>query len=327
MKFRLSLLYLITVLIVFGSFVLKVSAASSDSILVNIAPPNPAPNENTTITLSSYANNLDSVPISWSVNGKTVASGTGKKSFSVTAPAAGGETDVVATISLPDGAINTPITIKPSVMELLWQANDSYVPPFYRGKALPTAESEIKVVAMPEVRNGSSNVPPQNMTYAWQKDYTNNVDGSGYGKNFFTYISDYLDNSNNVSVTASTTDQKYSSDASLDIGMTQPKILFYKNDNNLGTIWEQTLADGHKIQGSEIVQVAPYFISPKELLNPTLVWGWFINDSSVSLTSFKKYLMPLQAQSGVSGTAKLRLDITSQDKIFETASQEMNVTF
>jgi len=327
MKFRLSLLYLITVLIVFGSFALKVNAASSDSILVDIAPPNPAPNENTIITLSSYANNLDSVLISWSVNGKTVASGTGKKSFSITAPAAGGQTNVVATISLPDGIINTPITIKPSVMELLWQATDSYVPPFYRGKALPTAESEIKVVAIPEVRNGSSNVPPQNMTYSWQKDYTNNVDGSGYGKDFFTYISDYLDNSNNVSVTASTVDQKYSSDASLDIGMTQPKILFYKNDNDLGTIWEQTLADGHKIQGSEIVQAVPYFISPKELLNPTLVWSWFINDSSVSLTSFKKYLMPLQAQSGVSGTAKLRLDIASQDKIFETASKEMNITF
>jgi len=33
-------------------------------------------------------------------------------------------------------------------MVLLWQADDSYVPPFYEGKALPSPNSEIKVVAM-----------------------------------------------------------------------------------------------------------------------------------------------------------------------------------
>ena len=312
---------------VFGGFTLKTSAQVSSDILVNVAPSNPAPHESTTITLNSYVNNLDSVLISWSVNGKTTASGIGKKSFSVTAPAAGTEMNIVATTSLPDGVINTKITIKPSVMVLLWQANDSYVPPFYRGKALPTSESEVKVVAMPEIRSGSSNVSPQNMVYAWKEDYTNNVDGSGYGKNFFTYVSDYLDNSNNISVTASTIDQKSSSDASVDIGMSQPKILFYKNDNNLGTIWQNSLTDPYKIQGGDIIEAVPYFISPKEIQNPALVWNWFINDSLVKLTSLQENLMPLSAQAGTHGTSKLRLDISSQDKIFETASKEINVEF
>jgi hypothetical protein len=212
-------------------------------------------------------------------------------------------------------------------MVLLWQANDSYVPPFYRGKALPTPDSEIKVVTVPEIKNGSSNIPAQNLVYAWKKDYTNNVDGSGYGKNFFLYVSDYLENSNNISVTASTIDQKSSSDASIDIGMAQPKILFYKNDNNLGTIWQNSLTDPYKIQGGDIIEAVPYFISPKEIQNPTLTWSWFINDGPVNLTSFTKNLMPLQAQAGTHGTSKLRLDIASQDKIFETASKEINIEF
>ena len=302
-------------------------AASSSSIIVDITPPNPAPNENVAITLNSYANNLDSVLISWSVSGKTVASGIGKKSFSTTAPAAGEEAKVVATISLPDGTIETKITIRPSVMVLLWQANDSYVPPFYRGKALPSTDSEVKVVAMPEIRTGSGLIDPKNMTYYWKKDYTNNVDGSGYGKSFFLFVNDYLENSNNVSVVASTVDQNYSSSASIDIGMTQPKILFYKNDNALGTVWEKTLADPHKIQNSEIVEAAPYFISPKQIQNPTLVWSWFINDDRVNLTSFKKNLMPLQAEEEVHGTSKLRLEIENKDKIFQTTNNEINIEF
>lgn len=329
MKFRFLLLYLIAIFVIFGVIsISRISAQSSNGILINVAPPNPAPYENTNITLKSYENNLDSVLISWSVNGKTVAGGVGKKSFSTTAPAAGGEMSIVATISLPNGALETKIIIKPSVMVLLWQANDSYVPPFYRGKALPTPDSEVKVVAMPEISAlGSSESLRRSMVYSWKKDYTNNVDGSGYGKNFFLYTNDYLEDSNNISVTASTVDQKYSSEASIDIGTAQPKILFYKNDTVFGTIWEKTLLDGYKIQNNEVVEATPYFISPKEIQNPTLVWSWFINDNLVNLTSFKKNLMPLQTSEGTHGTSKLRLNIENRDKIFQTTDKEIDIEF
>ncbi len=318
----ITLLALFTIVLPF-----KAEAASSSSILVNVAPENPAPNENVSITLNSYANNLDSVLITWSVNGKNVSSGIGKKSFLVNAPLAGEETSVVASISLPDGTIDTRIMIRPSVMVLLWQANDSYVPPFYKGKALPTLDSEIKVVAMPEIKNGSQMVSPSNMTYSWKKDYTNNVDGSGYGKNSFLYVNDYLENSNNISVIASTIDQKYSSSASIDIGATEPKILFYKNDAILGTIWEQALADGHRIQGDEVLEATPYFISPNDIRIPTLTWDWFINDSMINVTGFRKNLIPLKVQAGVSGTSKIKLKISNTYKIFADTSKEISVEF
>ena len=261
-KFLFILLLIIPVSFFLSPF--KATAISPSSILTSVVPLNPAPGENTSITLSSYATKLDNVLISWSINGKATLSGVGKKSFSLSAPAAGRETNIVVTIALPDGNVEKTITIKPNVMILLWQANDSYVPPFYKGKALPSPDSQIKIVAMPEIKVGSNSINPKNMTYAWKKDYTNNVDGSGYGKSYFIYTGDYLDDSNNISVTASTTDQKYSSKASIDVGTTQPKIVFYKNDPNLGTLWEQALQGGHKIVGDEIIEAAPYFISPIE---------------------------------------------------------------
>ncbi len=329
MKFRLLVLCLISIFIVFLGVILKVDAQLSSSILVTVVPPNPAPYENTTINLKSFTYNLDSVLITWSVNEKSLSSGIGKKSFSITAPAAGSETSVVATLDLPDGTIDTRITIRPSVMVLLWQANDSYVPPFYRGKALPTPDSEVKVVAMPEIRTGGGGalVDSKNMTYYWKNNYTNNVDGSGYGKNAFLFINDYLEDSNTISVVASTLDQKSSSNASINIGTTTPKILFYKNDNNLGTIWQNALPNSHKIQGPEIIEAVPYFISPKEIRNPTLLWSWFINDTLVNLTSFRKNLMPLQVSEGTHGTSKLRLKIENKNKIFGTASKEINIEF
>lgn len=315
-------------LIGFGVFsVSKIEADSLSSILVNMVPPSPAPNENVSVTLSSYADNLDSVLISWSVNGKNVVSGIGKKSFSVTAPALGSESTVLAKINLPSGQEETKIIIKPSTMVLLFEANDSYVPPFYKGKALPVVDSEIKIVAMPEIRTSSGLVNPKNMTYSWKKDYTNDVEASGYGKNSFTYTSDYLDDSSNIEVTASTLDQKYSVRGSINVGAIQPKILFYKNDGTLGPLWEEAFLQGHQIQDKDVVIAEPYFISPKEIRSPRLTWNWFINGQNVLIQGFKKNLMPLQVEEGVSGVSSLKLEIENRDKIFQTVGKEIELEF
>lgn len=306
----------------------KVKAASSSSILVNVVPENPGPLEDVTISLNSYAENLDSVLISWYANGKSVLSGIGKKSISLNAPAIGSETSVLARIALPAGEVETRLIIKPSVFVLLWQAMDSHVPPFYKGKALPTPDSEIKIVAMPEIKSGGTLVNPKNLIYSWRKDYTNDQEASGYGKNNFVYSSDYLENSNYIEVTAATANQQYSSQAKINMNMlTQPKILFYKNDAVLGALWERALTNPHIINGSEVLMAVPYFISPKDVRNPRLIWNWSMNGGRIETPSFQKNLMPLQAESGVSGVSKLRLEIENKDKIFQTASKEINIEF
>lgn len=328
MKFRFFLITSIVLLALFSIILpLKANALSSSDILVSVTPENPAPGENVSVTLNSYAVNLDNVLISWSVSGKTLLSGIGKKSFSLKAPGAGVETNVIATLSLPEGQISTRMIIRPNILVLLWQTDDSYTPPFYRGKAMPSPASQIKVIALPEIKNGSQMINPKNMVYAWKKDLTNNQDGSGYGKNSFIYTSDYLDDSNSVSVNVSTTDQKFSSEANINIGTVQPKIIFYKNDANLGTLWEQALQNGHKITNEEIIEAAPYFISPKDINIPFLTWNWSINNSAVEVLGARKNLIPLKTEAGVSGTSKIKLEIENIYKIFENASKEISVEF
>ncbi len=324
MKFKFLLLCLMLTL-----FATKVFSASSSSILVNMVPPNPVPGENISITLSSYANNLDSVQISWSLNGTVILSGVGKKTFLLKAPPAGSFSSVRALISLPEGELEKTITIRPNEMILLWQATDSFVPPFYKGKALPVADSEIKVIAMPEVKTSvdGSLVNSKNMTYTWKKDYTNDQEASGYGKNSYTYTNDYLENSNNVGVVASTTDQKFTAEASLDVTTTEPKIVFYKNNSKMGTVFEHALTDPYRIEGKEVVEAVPYFISPKELQNPRLIWNWSINDNTVPVPNYRKNFMPLQVQDGVSGTSKLKLVIENMDRIFQTTNKEISIEF
>ncbi len=318
-NFSLKLFLFLGILFIISAS--NVYAASPSSILVDVIPTNPKPYEDVTITINSYANNLDSVGINWSVDGNTKASGIGKKSFMLKAGGVGSQNRVTITISLPEGVIEKNITIRPSVMTLFWQATDSYVPPFYKGKAMPTLDSEIKIVAMPEIGN------PKNMTYFWKKDYTNDQDASGYGKNSYLYVNDYLEDYNNVSVVASTIDQKYSSEANIDVGTIDSKILFYKNDPKLGTIFEKEIVTPYRITEKEIIIAVPYFISPKQINHPSLIWNWSINDNSVDVLSFKPNEMPLQIQSGTSGTSRLKLTIENMDRIFQTDSKELSIEF
>ena len=328
MRLNLSKSLFLCLLMIGGLiFTSQAFALSPSSISVNIAPPNPAPGENVNITLSSFSANLDSVTISWFVNGKSALSGIGKKSFSVSAGLAGSSTQVLAKILLPDGEINKNIVIRPSAMVLLWQANDSYVPPFYKGKALLSEESDVKIVAMPEVKIGGVMVSPKNMTYSWKKNYTNMPEGSGYGKNAFTFSTDYLEDTNNISVVAETIDQSYSSEGSINTITTSPQISFYKNDPEIGIIWERALPDTHRIQGDEVVVATPYFFSPKDLRRPEVIFSWFINDIMINRPSFQKNLMPLRVEMGTSGTSKLKVQVESTDKLTGTVIKEINVEF
>lgn len=303
------------------------AAVAPSSILVNVAPETPSPGETVTITLNSYTSNLDSVSISWAINGKTSAAGIGKKSFAVTAPEAGKELRVSAELALPDGKVEKEIIIRPAIMSLLWQANDSYVPPFYKGKALPAIGSEIKIVAIPEIKSSFRTVNPKSMVYAWKKDYTNDPAASGYGRNFYTYSTEYLENSNIIGVTASTTDHNYSSSGTLTLGTFEPQIVFYEAKTGTGISWENAVKSGHRIEREAILVAAPYFISPKDIRVPSFIWDWSINNNYVSVPSFRPNFLPLQAEAGTSGVSDIKLEISNKYNLLTSAKKEIRVEF
>jgi hypothetical protein len=325
---RLNLLFLSLMLLGTVSFLpLPALAASASNILVSVTPESPAPGETVTVTLKSYVNNLDSVSISWSINGKTSAVGIGKKTFSILAPEGDKEIRISASIALPDGRVEKDIVIRSALMALLWQANDSYVPPFYKGKALPSIGSEIKIVAIPEIKSGFRTVNPRGLVYTWKKDYTNDADASGYGKNFYIYNNDYLENSNTIGVSAATTDQKYSSSGILTVGTFEPQILFYRADPETGIAWERTLENGYTISGEEIIAAAPYFISPKEIRAPSFSWDWSINGTYIAAPTFKPNFLPLQAQTGTSGRSNIKLELTNKYNLLTSVKKEIGVEF
>ncbi len=327
---RPKLVSVIFVYLLFGVFFLPLEthAVSESAIILTATPPNPAPNEVVTISANSFATNLDAVKITWLVNGKKTSEGIGQKSVSFTASNAGVDTIVKATFSLPGETIEKQITVRPLVMVLLYEAVDAYVPPFYRGKALPTIGSDIKIIALPEIKSKGVLVNQKSVIYDWKRNYTNEPGSSGYGKNSFVFTNDYLEDRDVIEVSATTTDGQNSLRGTISATPSEPQISMYRYDQTLGVRWEEALKNGHRITGDEVIIAEPYFMSPKEILTPRLVWNWFMNNTLINTVStYNKNVLPLRVTNGVSGVSNIRLEIENKDNLVETAEKELRVQF
>jgi hypothetical protein len=131
----------------------------------------------------------------------------------------------------------------------LWEA-DTFVPQFYKGKALPTYKSIVKLTAIPRFNTFASD--PALYSYAWTANQIQSM-GKGLGKQSVLVPMKYSGSSVPVEVTV--TDHASGSDPSATTSATQlssgsaqqrlvavdPLILFYEDAPLLGIRFDRAL--------------------------------------------------------------------------------------
>ncbi|MCX6751262.1 MAG: hypothetical protein NT161_00630 [Candidatus Nomurabacteria bacterium] len=319
---------LILILIVaFAGFFAHAQVRDTD-IVLSISPQYPNPNQNVNATLSSHTINLDKANISWSVNDQEKSVGVGKKSFSFTMGAIGSPTTLSATIDTIDGqSISKTTTITPAGVDMLWEAYDAYVPPFYKGKALAPSQGQFKVVAVPNLVNQSGKVNMNNLSYSWTKDDNVQSNSSGWGKSSFIFQNSYLDRDNTVEVKVSDISGGTNASGRITLNTTTPKILFYENNPQLGVKWETALSNGFLVNtNGTTVNVEPYFFSPKDISSSELTFDWSLNGEKISTPS-PKNILSIKPEAGQSGSATIKIDINNVNTLFQSLSKQLNVQF
>ena len=321
------ILILIIISTVFCGFSAYAQVRETD-ITLSISPKYPNPGENVNATLNSYTIDLDKANISWSVDNQMISVGIGKKSVSFKMGSAGSPTTVYATIDTITGqSLQKSATITPGSVDLLFEAYDSYVPPFYKGKALPASQGSFKVVAMPNISGKNGTVSSNNLSYKWVKDDNLQPDGSGWGKNYFTFQNSYLDKGNTVTVTVSDITGGINASSSINLQVKNPKIIFYENDPTLGTKWQNALSDGATIrQSGEIIDAEPYFFSPADINSSDLTFDWYINGDKIQ-TPDAKNILYIKPEAGQSGNAIIKLVVNNVNTLFQSLTKQIQVSF
>ncbi len=245
---------------------------------ISKTPEYPAPGETVFISVSALEFNAALSDISWKLDGKPLVSGVGKTTVSVTAPAAGKKALVSATIK-PNigGELERSIEISPAGVDLLWEATDSYVPAFYRGKALPIKEGQVKVVAVPNVATANGALRSSGaFAYTWRKDGKNVPNQSGLGKAALSFSNQILDKENRVEVAA--TDGSSSVGGTIIIRPFTPEVILYKEEAARGPVRARALRAVEEVDVSRVTVIAePYFLSKNFMTNPDITGKWTLN--------------------------------------------------
>ncbi len=230
------------------------STSLADDTTITVIPASPEPGEAIILEVSSYSSDLTQASVVWKYNGATIASGTGKTRISSTAPRSGASAFITASIT--GGGLSTSsaaITLRTAGVDVLWEAVSSYIPPFYKGKALLSPNGLVRATAIPTAS------APKNISYEWTRNDSVVQDASGYNKNYMVFKNETLKSQESVSVLA--TSGAFSGADSIAIDPKGPALIGYQNKEgfidytNGYTSSFETAADGVTLR------FEPYFFS------------------------------------------------------------------
>ena len=323
-KTILGILFLFSFLFVpFFSYSESEIEVQGDEIRVKTIPENPEPYQEVTIVLSSYATDINKAIITWKTKEGVVLSGIGKTTYSFTTQGPDTRTIIAITIN-PAGSVNTitkNINIIPSEIQLLWESVNGYTPPFYKGKALATTGSKIKVVAIPNTRTIKSD--NGSISYLWKNNDSTDLDSSGYNKDAYVFNQSMFEKTSNIEVTASSVVGDYIATKGIEIPIYKPKMVFYKKSPIEGVDYSIALDKETIMIDDEMTIVAEPYFMPLKGKEDSFTYKWKINDNNIP-TPTKKTELTIRPTSR-DGYATINMTVENMSELFQKVTNSLKI--
>jgi len=254
---------------------------SAGTIEVSLNPQTPEPLEKVNVTLQGPLIDFDRSKIYWYVNNELHEYGIGKKTFSFNVGNVDEKTVLDVIITTEQGKrFDAQKIIIPSSIDLLWEAQ-TYTPPFYKGKALPTEKSPIKIVAILNTKDTDVKY-----TYSWG---INNIfpliNYSGYNRKSFIMSGPEEGYSQKAVVSILSFDGSKKANKTIEIKSIKPKIVFYENCIFNSLCLNKALSNIQEINRDSnglIIRAEPYFFSKTDVENNKLEYIWKINNQTLT---------------------------------------------
>lgn len=304
------------------------SGTNLEALQIKVDPEFPAPQQEVAATISSNIVDLDRAKINWKVDGEPVAATGSAKRINFVANDLGENTRLTVTVQTAEGkTLSKEMVLKTATLDLLWEA-DSYTPPFYKGKGLATVGSNIKVVAVPDIRNSAGRkLSNDELIFIWKQANRVVSSASGRGKSSAVFPGPELYKDFDVMVEVSSLDQTAGAVNRLVLAPQMPQIHLYEFHPTLGSRIERALETSTDLPGGEISVIAePYFFAGESKNNRSLSYEWSLNKEPVKNPSADPSLIVLRTNTE-GGAAQVEVTIKHLSRIFQQASRTFGITF
>lgn len=273
---------------------------------LGLSTASPLPFEEVKASIKNENFDVSRSDIVWILNNRTMSQGKNENSFSFQAGDLGLVYEITALIFTPNGTkIEKTKTLYVADLDLLWQA-ETYIPYFYKGKALPAPLSKINFGAVPHFVFDGQKISKEKLLFKW---YVNEeFETEGWGKDSFSFKTgifngDELEIKVNISSEKGTLNQG----KTIFIKNIKPEIKFYEYNNLDNVKYEKAVYDFQMNSGENRKFIAePFFIS-EESVNK-INYSWEINGIKSKKTE-PRNILNFSSEAGFLGTGNVKLRI------------------
>lgn len=294
-------------------------------IILDIYPEHPQPHQSMTLEAENSLLDMERAYFEWYINGTLYESGVGKRSISATAGRAGERMEISVTArDLSNIEASTTEVIIPAAVDILWEA-DTYTPPFYKGKAISTVGSEVRLIAQPEIIDGGRRLPNTELFFEWSTGQGTNGDASGFGLNTYTLYTGEVYKEKRVSVTVSNFDKSIIAHKIFTSLPEYPQVVIYRESPLSGISFNNAVLKDFSLDISEKevrLRAIPFFFANSYVENDRLEYEWNLGRNSAS-TERSVTLRRV----GNSGTIGAELEVRYPDIFFQNQRKAFNITF
>ena len=295
------------------------------SIILTTTPQYPAPGQQVQIQALSPLINLSQSQITWLQDGRRIAQGIGMVSTSITVGALGETTDVIADITTAEGLhMKSETRLTSSQIDLLYDG-DTYIPPLYRGRSLPSAGTVLELHALPWFKTKKGTwVTPSNIIFTWRQGGAIFASASGLGKNTARIPLAPFVSATTITVDAVSVDNTFSGQARIQIPIVEPLLDLYQDHPLFGIMSHQALSDGSAIRDTRAsFQIIPYFAPTHSTHDPRMSYEWTVDGTPVSASSSADEITVEPA----AHTATIAVSLSHTDNIYFGLSAAWRIGF
>jgi hypothetical protein len=203
-------------------------------------------------------------------------------------------------------------------VELLWQGS-GYVPPFYAGKTLWSAQTNVALFALP---HGLGDATALN--YKWTRNGTVLGSSSGVGKNSITYTDTVLSRTQTFKVDIISSAGKVITSDSITLTPSEQQLFIYENNPLLGYLFNRSISGTYIPRDQEFTFSAfPFFYTAQSRADANLAYKWSTNDGAVETKSSVTYRTP----EGGTGTSQISVRVNSKNQILQDRVRGFLVQF
>ena len=284
---------------------------------LSFTPTYPEPGQDVKVRIDNFYT-VGNAAVSWFVGEDELVNERNNQSITITLPDSTDTTTITAAIeSSQTGSRLLERTIRPLYVDIVFEPQ-THVPQFYKGRALPSADSVVNATVL---LFGTA-LAKNDLFYTWKVDGKNVENGIGRGKHsvsfkttksWETVVSVEVKNTNGVVVASK----------AVSLPNVKPALVFYETNPLYGVV-ERPLSSFNLISNSATVLAEPYYLDSRVYNSPDVaLWNL---DGTDTISNGNPYEMTFE-RTGFNGVAKLGFTVRSLSSLLQIASDEINVTY